>query len=329
MIRRLFVTIVLFALIVASGFFSSLYLKRALDNYFNRKTVLTPDFVGKTLSEAIRIQKTQEGNLKIDISNEVESASVPRDTVVSQEPAAGSVVNYEKTIFLTVSRGTRIKEVPECLGVDIRKARLLLSEARFRVGKKAYLHSPDRERGIVMHQYPEGKSSAGQGEVVDLVISDGRAEQDFTPRVTYLMLQEAKDILKEAQFGRVDVEEVAAGSRPPGLVIGQDPAPGTALRSGSPCRLTVVKGAGGSVGGSVADINSSNKRNVWVQFDMPPGLTDKLLEIEVTDNVTTKKVHSQTHQPAETVRVEVSGEGGLFVRFFLDQNPVPVLEQRY
>jgi len=326
MIRRLFVTLVLFAMIVAAGFFSSLYLKRALDSYFNRKTVVVPDFVGRTLSEAIRLQKSHEGNLKIDISNEVESATAPRDTVVSQEPANGSVVNYEKTIFLTISKGTRLKEVPECLGVDIRKARLLLSEARFRVGKKAYLHSQDRERGIVMHQYPDGKSSAGQGEVVDLVISDGRAERDVMPRVTYLMLQEAKDVLKEAQVGRIDTEEVSSGSCPAGLVIGQEPAPGTSLRPGSPCRLTVVRGAGGAVGGSVTD---RNKRSVWVQFDMPPGLTDKLLEIEVTDNVTTNKVHSQSYPPGEAVRVEVSGEGSLLVRFFLDQNPVPVLERRY
>src|SRR5947209_2997011 len=130
MIRKLFVTFLLFVLILAAGFFSSLYLKRALDTYFNRRTVVVPDFVGKSLSGALRISKLQEGNLKIDISNEVESTSVPRDTVVSQDPPAGSLVNQEKTIFLSISKGARLREVPDVVGQDVRRARLLLSDAR-------------------------------------------------------------------------------------------------------------------------------------------------------------------------------------------------------
>ncbi|MBI4864671.1 MAG: PASTA domain-containing protein [Candidatus Riflebacteria bacterium] len=320
MIRRLLVTFVLFLLIVASGFFSSLYLKRALDAYFNRRTVLVPDFVGKSLSEAIRIQKSHEGNLKIDISNEVESPSLPKDTVVTQEPPAGSLVNFEKTIFLTISKGTRLTEVPECLGLDLRRARLLLSEARMKVGKKAFVHSPDRERGIVMHQYPEGKGQAGQGEAVDLVVSEGRIDQEIMPRVTYLTLAEAKEVLKQAQITQVGVEEVTSTSHPAGLVLSQDPLPGTVIRSGASCRLTVCKGTG---------LVTDSRRRVWVQFEMPPGLTEKVLEVEVTDNVTSSKVHSQLHDAGETGRLQVAGVGAILVKFYLDQNPVPVLEQRY
>jgi beta-lactam-binding protein with PASTA domain len=322
MIRKLLVTLVLFVLILSAGFFSSLYLKKALDSYFNRRTVVVPEFVGKSLSAAIRLQQTHEGNLKIQIASEVESASVPRDTVLTQDPPAGSIVNFEKTIFLTVSKGTRLREVPDVVGLDIRKARLLLSEARLKVGKKSYLKSPDRERGVVIAQYPEGRAMAGQGETVDLVLSDGRAEADMMPRVTYLKLSEAQAVLRDANVQKVNVEEVPAGTLPPDLVLAQDPPPGTPVRADGSCRLTVSKGA---ASGHLAD----TKRKVWVQFDMPPGLTNKLLEVEVTDNITTAKVYSQMHAPGDTVRLEVTGEGSLLVKFYLDQNPVPVMEQRY
>jgi serine/threonine-protein kinase len=320
MIRKLLVTLVLFVLILAAGFFSSLYLKRALDAYFNRRPVVVPDFVGKSLAAAIRLQRSQEGDLKLEIANEVESAAVPKDTVLSQEPPAGSVVNTGKTIALTVSKGTRMREVPEIVGLDVRKARLLLSEARLKVGKKAFLKSPDRERGQVLAQAPEGKSMAGQGEPVDLLLSDGRAEAEAMPRVTYLRIQEAREVLKQSQVARINVEEVVSPSVPPDLVLAQDPLPGLPVRSDGTCRLTVCKGNG---------LITNDQRKVWVQFDMPPGLTNKLLEVEVTDNVTTARVYSQMHPPGDQVRLEVTGQGSLLVKFYLDQNPVPVMEQKY
>ena len=327
MIRKLFVTLVLFILILAAGFFSSLYLKRALDAYFNRRPTVVPEFVGKTLSAAIRLQQQAQGEFKIDISQEMESPTAPRDTVMAQEPPAGSVVNSGKTIFLTISKGTRLREVPELLGLDIRRARLLLSEARLKVGKKSYLKSPDRDRGIVIMQYPEGKTMAGHGEAVDLVISDGKADAETMPRVVWLRLSEAREILKEAGSHKVEIDYSVSRDYPDDTVLAQDPPPGTLVRADGVAKLSVSRAAGTAAPAAAA--NDGGRRKLWVQFDMPPGLTSKLLEVEVTDNVATQKVYAQTHAPGETVRLEVSGEGALMVRFFLDQNPVPVLEQKY
>lgn len=327
MIRKLFVTLVLFILILAAGFFSSLYLKRALDAYFNRRPTVVPEFVGKTLSAAIRLQQQSQGEFKIDISQEMESPTAPRDTIMAQEPAPGSVVNSGKTVFLTISKGTRLREVPELLGLDIRRARLLLSEARLKVGKKSYLKSPDRDRGIVIMQYPEGKTMAGHGEAVDLVVSDGKADIETMPRVVWLRLSEAREMLKEAGATKVEIAYSVSREHPDDTVLAQDPAPGTPVRTDGVAKLSVCRAAGGSA--PVSTSTDAGRRKLWVQFDMPPGLTAKLLEVEVTDNVATQKVYAQTHAPGETVRLEVSGEGSLMVRFFLDQNPVPVLEQKY
>ncbi len=328
MIRKLFVTLVLFLLILAAGFFSALHLKRALDSYFNRRPVVVPEFIGKSLSAAIRLQQGNEGQFRIDISQEMESPTAPRDTIIAQDPAPGSVVNSGKTIFLTISKGTRLREVPELLGLDIRRARLLLSEARLKVGKKSYLKSPDRDRGIVIMQYPEGKTMAGHGEAIDLVISDGKAEVETMPRVVWLRLQEARELLKEAGASKVEIDYQVCKDHPDDTVLAQDPPPGTPVRTDGIAKLSVCRAAGGSSASS-SSFNEGGKRKVWVQFDMPPGLTPKLLEVEVTDNVATQKVYAQTHAPGETVRLEIAGEGPLLVRFFLDQNPVPVVEQKY
>ena len=329
MIRKLFVTLVLFVLILSAGFFSSLYLKRALDSYFNRRPVVVPSFVGETLSAAIRAQQGKEGLFRIDISQEVESSSAPRDTVVAQDPPAGSTVNSGKTIFLTISKGTRLREVPELMGLDIRRARLLLSESHLKAGKKSYIKSPDRDRGIVIMQYPEGKTMAGQGEAVDLLVSDGKADVEVMPRVIWLRLQEARDLLKDAGASKVEINYQVSKDHPDDTVLAQDPPPGTPVRTDGVAKLSVCRAAGGGPAPTSAAADEGSKRKIWVQFDMPPGLTPKLLEVEVTDNVATQKVYQQTHAPGETVRLEIAGEGGLLVRFFLDQNPVPVLEQKY
>lgn len=326
MIRKLFVTLVLFVLILSAGFFSSLYLKRALDAYFNRRPVVVPEFVGKSLSQALRIQQQNEGNLKIDVSNEAESSTAPRETVIAQDPQPGAVVNSGKTIFLTISKGTRLREVPELLGLDIRRARLLLSEARLKIGKRSYLKSPDRERGIVIMQYPEGKTMAGQHEAVDVVLSDGKADSDVMPRVVYQRLTEARSLLKDAGVTKVDIEYTVSRDHPDDLVLAQDPPPGVPARADLSAKLQVSRAAGAP---APETADGEGKRKVWVQFDMPPGLTAKLLEVDVTDAVATHRVYSQTHAPGETVRLEISGQGPMQVKFFLDQNPVPVLEQKY
>lgn len=327
MIRKLFVTLVLFLLILAAGFFSSFYLKRALDSYFNRRPTVVPEFVGKTVLAAVRLQQQSGGDFRIDMSAEMESPTAPRDTVIAQEPPSGSVVNSGKTIFLTISKGTRLREVPELLGLDIRRARLLLSEARLKVGKKSYLKSPDRDRGIVIMQYPEGKSMAGHGEAVDLVVSDGKVEAENMPRVVWLRLPEARELLKAVGAAKVEIDYTVSKEHPDDTVLAQDPPPGTPVRADGVAKLSVCRAAGGSA--PVSTSNEGGRRKLWVQFDMPPGLTAKLLEVEVSDNVATQKVYAQTHAPGEMVRLEVSGEGPLMVRFFLDQNPVPVLEQKY
>jgi beta-lactam-binding protein with PASTA domain len=325
MIRKLFVTLVLFVLILCAGFFSSLYLKRALDEYFNRKPVMVPELVGKTALQATRMLQASDANLKLDWSREMESSSAPRDTIIAQDPPPGSVVNSGKTIFLTISKGTRLREVPELLGLDIRRARLLLSEARLKVGKKSYLKSPDRERGIVIMQYPDGKSMAGHGEAVDVVLSDGKAEADVMPRVVWQRLPEARSMLKDVGVSKVDIEYSVSRDHPDDTVIAQDPPPGTPVRADGSSKLSVSRAAGGSASSD----SDGGKRKVWVQFDMPPGLTAKLLEVDVTDSVATHRVYSQTHSPGETVRLEISGSGPMTVKFYLDQNPVPVLEQKF
>ena len=49
MFRKLIVTLVLFVLILAAGFFSSLYMKRALDAYFNRRPTVVRMFMREYL----------------------------------------------------------------------------------------------------------------------------------------------------------------------------------------------------------------------------------------------------------------------------------------
>lgn len=102
-------------------------------------TLAVPDFVGKTMEEAQKI--ADESGIKLESYREEYNDRVPVGQIWMTNPSPGSTVSKaDPVIKLWISKGPRLKTVPELAGLGIDEAKRKVLDAGFVLGE-----SPDAE----------------------------------------------------------------------------------------------------------------------------------------------------------------------------------------
>jgi eukaryotic-like serine/threonine-protein kinase len=126
--------------------------------------------------------------------------------------------------------------VPAVKGMTGRAARQRLTEVGFEVGVHRR-ESPEEDTDKVIGQSIAGGKEAKRGSKVLLTVGKGR-QVTKVPDLTGLTYSEAEDRLEEAGYLLGGVEEVTSQTAPAGVIMKQDPPPGTTLAPGSYVYLT-------------------------------------------------------------------------------------------
>jgi len=114
--------------------------------------VQVPALQGMTVSDA-RSQTAGVG-LNLDVDNRYYSSDVAAGHILTQSPAAGTVVRREWRVRVSESLGQQKVAVPEVVGSDERLASLTLRRAGLEVGKTAHLVWANAPEGTVVSQDP-------------------------------------------------------------------------------------------------------------------------------------------------------------------------------
>jgi serine/threonine protein kinase len=126
--------------------------------------------------------------------------------------------------------------VPTVKGMTERAARQRLTEAGFKVGVQRQ-DSSEEDAGKVIGQSVPGGKEAKRGSKVLLTIGEGQ-QITKVPDLTGLPYSEAENRLEEAGYLLGGVKEATSETVPAGVIIKQDPPPGTTLAPGSYIYLT-------------------------------------------------------------------------------------------
>lgn len=280
--------------------------RRVLDAYFRRGTLAAPSFVSRSLKEVL--QSIPEG-VRVKIAREVHHNSLPRNMVVSQDPPAGTLIIRGKTIYLILSKGSDFKEVPNAQGLALRKARLAVRNAHLVVGRVCRIRN-EMEAGHVLAQYPTSGKMSGRGERVDFLVSAGQDTETIRlPRLLGQPVREARALLTDLGLPLVNVIERPSADRAPGEIVDQKPIEGSMVEKLQPVVLTVS---------SLMDADGLNRKILNLTYEVPPGISEKLVEIVIMDEKGRQLVHSKRHLPGNTVRCKVEGRGAITVQYFLD-----------
>jgi eukaryotic-like serine/threonine-protein kinase len=144
---------------------------------------------------------------------------------------------------------TETVRVPAVKGLTERAARQRLTEAGFEVGVDRR-ESSDEDTGKVIGQSVQGGKEAKRGSKVLLTVGEGQ-QVTKVPDLTGLPYSEAEKRLEEAGYLLGGVEEATSQTVPAGVIMKQDPPPGTPLAPGSYVYLT------DSVGPPAEDTNAT------------------------------------------------------------------------
>lgn len=228
--RRTGIYIFLFFLAFLAGLF---WAASILPELIFPEEVSVPDITGKTTEEARRI--LEKKGLKFAVDKEIYSSEVAAGRVIRQDPEANRRVKVGRTVWSVVSRGPRLVQVPDVIGLQVRDARLRITQVGLKVRSETGVYEPDAPLNTVVNQSPQPGAFLEEGLAVDLMVNQGQAARPLVvlPDFRGQLLEEAKARLRELGLVIGNVWRDSNPALPPWVIISQNPAPGSRVPQGT------------------------------------------------------------------------------------------------
>jgi beta-lactam-binding protein with PASTA domain len=202
-------------------------------------TVAVPNVVGLDVAAAeiaLGLVGLNVGNLTSAFSEDV-----PMGAIVSQDPAAASVVAGNSEVDLVISLGAAVT-VPNVAGQSQAAAETAIEDAGLTVGTVTQEASAVVPAGNVIRTNPAGGTQVAAGTDVDLVVSLGATDTEV-PDVTGGTVAAAETALEAEELVLGTITQRIDGSVAPGTVIEQDPVAGTTVGTGTAVDVVVAAAA--------------------------------------------------------------------------------------
>jgi beta-lactam-binding protein with PASTA domain len=217
--------------------------------------VQVPALKGMTVADA-RSQTAGLG-LNLDVDNRYYSGDVAAGHILSQSPAAGTVVRREWRVRVSESLGPQKVDVPDTVGHEQRVAELELRRAGLEVGATVWLPYGKAAEGTVLAQDPPGHAQDIAQPSVNLLLAapDDDALDGFVmPDLVGLPVEGAQAALARAgiktvqsSFESVRIPPVGSGYALPRLpmrpnaVTAQTPMAGSRVDQSTVVKLIVAR----------------------------------------------------------------------------------------
>ncbi|HEX5205417.1 Stk1 family PASTA domain-containing Ser/Thr kinase [Paractinoplanes rhizophilus] len=196
-----------------------------------------PSMVNMTKDQAELYAR--QHNFELFYADGAYSENVPKDTVVSQSPAAQEKIVKGGTITLTLSLGKERFEVPDLTGLELAAAKTELAQANLKYKEGTGQYSDTVPEGAVLSTNPAKGTELKRGDTVTVVTSKGRAPISV-PNLVGKNVNVARNELQ--QLGLTAVERYKDSDKPADEVIAQSPKAGTGAANDAEVTLDVSKG---------------------------------------------------------------------------------------
>jgi serine/threonine-protein kinase len=196
-----------------------------------QQPVAVPDLVDLVIGDAQTA--AQKRGLQLEIGERVNSDNIPVDVVVSQNPSAGSHVDPNSKVSVTVSAGAPMVNVPDVGGKTIGDAMAAIAGSGL-TARTTYDVDESVPAGTVLQQDPAASSQTHKGSPVTVVV----AVPGSVPDATNMPVEQARTLLQNAGY-TVGAIFYGEGGQP-GNVVRTDPTPGTSVRPGGSVSLYVA-----------------------------------------------------------------------------------------
>ena len=237
--RSLFIpvmTAVTIAFIVVAVFFILWLVKGVLDNTGQTTKYEMPNLVGMDYYEA----KDSYTYLDIQI-NETANSTYPKDFIYFQDIAVGDTVSTGQTVYVNVSLGVSMVEVPDVKNYHYEYAKKILEQEDFVVEQRYIISSEGIEASKVIRTEPSAGEEVEVGATVIMYIS--RGIEDEAVEIQNLVGRTVEEAKKVCDYYGLQVTmQEAPSTEPENTIIAQSIEAGQLVPAGTEITLTYSNG---------------------------------------------------------------------------------------
>jgi len=208
--------------------------------YVSSPEVKVPKVVGLKEDEAVSILK--DADLSPIVSDTTYDENFPKGSVIVQKPMTGDVVKKGRRVYVFISGGEPLVNVPTLKGRSLKEAKLFLGRVGLKLGQVTELPSENPKNVIFDQQFAEG-TSIRKGQSVGITISIGPvSEGDIgVPDLIGKSLAEAEKLLADSSLKVGKVNYQSSFSLLPNTILDQYPSKGNKVNKGTVVDLFVTK----------------------------------------------------------------------------------------
>jgi eukaryotic-like serine/threonine-protein kinase len=181
-----------------------------------------------TYNEQQATERLTEAQLKAEVKH-VNGDAKTVDQVTKQDPVAGTEVDPNSTVTITVNDGPKTAKIPTGLeGDDVDDAQAALEKKKFtNVTTRAAADEPgDAKANEVLSVIPAEGSTVPLDQKITLTYATGKSK---VPVLTGKTPAQAESDARTAGFSKFNPDEVETDSEPAGVVFEQNPEAGTTV----------------------------------------------------------------------------------------------------
>lgn len=206
----------------------------------NQEEVPVPDFTGQEIVTAIETVNQLGVQLKVD--RRESSVALPRDTIVSQTPPAGSGIKKGRQIHVVVSLGPSEMQAPKLVGEHYRRADVIIRQAGFLPGTLSRISSDTVERDMVIAQDPQPGNPMDRGGKINLLVSTGKKiDLLVMPKLTGKNPEEAAMTVDRMGLSYRFIFQPSGNQHAQRMVVSQKPASGSPVQADATVEIVVSK----------------------------------------------------------------------------------------
>ena len=233
----------------------------------------------------------------------------PRNTVLSQEPAAGTMVDEGSAVDYVLSSGPATVAVPEVRDLGEGDANAAITDAGLTVSETTSRPNNNVAAGAAITTEPDAGEQVAPGTPVELILSSGPT-QVAVPDIVDIKQKAAKTAITDAGLN-VGTSSSQQDDRPRNTVLSQEPAAGTMVDEGSAVDYVLSSGPATVAVPEVRDLGEG---------DANAAITDAGLTVSETTSRPNNNVAAGaaiTTEPDAGEQVEV----GSSVQLILSEGP--------
>ena len=262
-------------LILTGGFFVVILLMNfvVMPWYVRHDTLVkVPSVTGLNFEEAkLKLDEAglegTQGDIRYDPSK-------PIGTVLDQIPPADQVVKDGRRIYLIISGGEQLYDVPNLIGRSLREGKFMLSQRNLLSQEVEYKASVQYPAGIILGQLETAGSKVKKGTMIGLIVSTGMESGDIkVPDVTGKNIEEAKKLLIASKLTIGKINYQPTDNLPLNAVIDQYPKANSMTKENQKVDLFV---------------NREYKKKIIIEGE-EDGVKEKEEKIEEPDSDTPKR----------------------------------------